>query len=126
MSHPAEDASLAQKGHVQLSSSTSSTSETLAATPKAIKTVSDNVRKGDEQTDFKVYKNNKDTNGIFTNIQFKRAEGTLAIDSTLSGGASPQYTTRTIKYYGLDGTTVEKTTPRTLTYDTDGVLISEV
>lgn len=35
--HKAEDASLTTKGHVQLSSATNSTSETLAATPKAVK-----------------------------------------------------------------------------------------
>lgn len=39
--HLAEDASLTQKGHVQLSSSVTSTSETLAATPKAVKTAMD-------------------------------------------------------------------------------------
>lgn len=39
--HTATDASTAQKGHVKLSSSTTSASETEAATPKAVKTVSD-------------------------------------------------------------------------------------
>ncbi|KIL46928.1 hypothetical protein KP77_24960 [Jeotgalibacillus alimentarius] len=39
--HPAEDATLTKKGHVQLSSSVTSTSETLAATPKAVKTAMD-------------------------------------------------------------------------------------
>lgn len=39
--HTAEDASLTQKGHVQLSSDTNSTSETLAATPKAVKAAYD-------------------------------------------------------------------------------------
>ncbi|UII56718.1 phage tail protein [Cytobacillus spongiae] len=39
--HSAEDASLTQKGHVQLSSSVTSESELLAATPKAVKTAMD-------------------------------------------------------------------------------------
>lgn len=39
--HLATDATTMQKGHVKLSSSTTSTSETEAATPKAVKTVND-------------------------------------------------------------------------------------
>lgn len=84
------------------------------------------VRKGDEQTDFKTYKSGKDSEGIFTIIEYKRNDGTLLATSTLSGGTSPNYTTRTIKYYATNGTTLEKTTTRTLSYDSDGVLISEV
>ncbi|CAM8489535.1 hypothetical protein ESCOCK398M_22175 [Escherichia coli] len=40
-----EDASTTKKGIVQLSSATNSTSETLAATPKAVKTAYDNAEK---------------------------------------------------------------------------------
>jgi hypothetical protein len=86
----------------------------------------DGARKKVEQTDFKVYKSGKDTNGVFTTVEYKRQDDTLAIKSVLSGGTSPNYTTRTIDYYAIDGVTVEKTTIRTLTYDADGVLISEV
>lgn len=86
----------------------------------------DGARKKVEQTDFKVYKSGKDSNGIFTTVEYKRQDDTLAVRAVLSGGTSPSYTTRTITYYGLNGTTVEKTSTRTLTYDTDGVLISEV
>lgn len=86
----------------------------------------DGARKKVEQIDFKVYKSGKDANGVFTTIEYKRQDDTLAIKSVLSGGTSPTYTTRTITYYGLDGITVEKTTSRTLSYDADGVLISEV
>lgn len=39
--HKAENASLAKKGHVQLSSSLTSISESMAATPKAVKDVND-------------------------------------------------------------------------------------
>jgi hypothetical protein len=90
------------------------------------KETTDGARKQVEQTDFKVFKSGKDTNGVFTTVEYKRQDDTLAVKSVLSGGTSPSYTTRTITYYGLDGTTVEKTRPRTLTYDADGVLISEV
>jgi hypothetical protein len=86
----------------------------------------DGSRKKVEQTDFKVFKSGKDAEGILTTVEYKRQDDTLAIKSVLSGGTSPSYTTRTITYYGLDGTTVEKTSTRTLTYDSDGVLISEV
>jgi hypothetical protein len=86
----------------------------------------DGARKKVEQTDFKVFKSGKDANGVFTTIEYKRQDDTLAIKSVLNGGTSPNYTTYTITYYGLDGTTIEKTSTRTLTYDTDGDLISEV
>ena len=43
-SHKAENASTTAKGHVQLSSSTSSTSTSLAATASAVKTVKDEVQ----------------------------------------------------------------------------------
>jgi hypothetical protein len=75
---------------------------------------------------FNVYKSGKDSNGIFTIVEYKRADGKLFARSVLSGGTSPQYTTRTITYYGSDGTTVLKTDVYNLIYDTDGDLISEV
>ncbi|EKJ5419163.1 prophage tail fiber N-terminal domain-containing protein [Escherichia coli] len=43
--YTAQDATTAQKGIIQLSSATNSTSETLAATPKAVKTANDNAEK---------------------------------------------------------------------------------
>lgn len=75
---------------------------------------------------FQIYKSEKDSNGIFTTVDYKRADGTLYARSVLSGGTSPQYTTRTITYYAANGTTVLRTDTYKLTYDTDGDLISEV
>lgn len=75
---------------------------------------------------FNVYKSGKDSNGIFTTVEYKRLDGTLYARSVLSGGTSPQYTTRTITYYDSDGTTVLKTDVYNLIYDTDGDLVSEV
>ncbi|CAM6218265.1 hypothetical protein ESCOCK354M_01855 [Escherichia coli] len=43
--YTAQDATTAQKGIIQLSSATNSTSETLAATPKAVKSAYDNAEK---------------------------------------------------------------------------------
>ncbi|MBH0171011.1 tail fiber protein [Fictibacillus sp. 18YEL24] len=155
------DASITVKGITQLSNAVTSTEETKAATPNAVKKAYDKAvsaeediiahsadgvqhitaaertawnaketidgsRKKVEQTDFKVFKSGKDANGVFTTVDYKRQDDTLALKSVLSGGTSPNYTTRTITYYGLNGTTVEKTTTRTLSYDADGVLISEV
>lgn len=75
----------------------------------------------------KTIKLNKDSNGIFTTIEHRRkSDDTLARKSVLSGGTSPQYTTRTVTYYASDGKTVIDTIPFTLSYDTDGVLVSEV
>lgn len=79
-----------------------------------------------ERLDYRTYKTNKDANGIFTTIEQRRNDNTLAIRSVLSGGTSPLYTTRTITYYDTNGTTLLKTTTRTLTYDSDGALTSEV
>jgi hypothetical protein len=80
-----------------------------------------------EQNSYETVKSNKDINGIYVTVQHKRKlDGTLVRQSVLSGGTSPQYTTRTVTYYTSDGTTVIKTETYTLTYDSDGDLLSEV
>lgn len=118
--HQTEDATNAKKGHVQLVDDVNGNSTSLVPTQNA-------VRKGIEQTSYKTVKNGKDANGIFTTVQsYRKSDGTLAQKSVLSGGTSPKYTTRTNTYYAADGTTVEKTETFTLTYDADGICISEV
>lgn len=72
------------------------------------------------------YRLNKDESGVFTEIQYKRADGTLVLKSILSGGTSPQYTTRTEFFYGQDGTTVKGTHVYTISYDDDDNWIGEV
>lgn len=67
----------------------------------------------------------KDSNDIFTEIQYKRADDTLFKKSVLSGGISPKYTTRTVTFYAVDGIAVVATQVYTLSY-TDDDLISEV
>ena len=69
---------------------------------------------------------NMDSNGIYTEVDHKRADGTLILKSILSGGASPRYTTRTVTKYKADGTTVEWAKTFTITYDSNGNVASEV
>ena len=69
-------------------------------------------------------RSDKDVNGIFVTISSLRADETLAKRSVLSGGTSPEYTTRTETWYDTDGVTVLSTQVYTLTYD-DGDLVSE-
>lgn len=68
---------------------------------------------------------NKDDNDIYTEIHYKRADSSLYKTSILSGGTSPQYTTRTETFYAPDGVTVIDTQVYTLNY-TGEDLTSEV
>jgi hypothetical protein len=79
-----------------------------------------------EDSGYKTVKSGKDSNGIFTVIKkYRKFNGNLAIESTLSNLSGGNYTTRTIKYYAPNGTTVTKTEIYTLTYDADGDLLKE-
>lgn len=72
-----------------------------------------------------VTRTGEDGNGLFTVISHYRADESLFKISTLSGGTSPEYTTRTVIFYMEDGTTVKSTQVYTLVYNGNGVLISE-
>ncbi|WDU84194.1 hypothetical protein [Caloramator sp. Dgby_cultured_2] len=72
-----------------------------------------------------VEKSGKDSNGIYTQVDYKRkSTGKLYMRSVLSGGTSPNYTTRTVTVYDENGTTVLKTLTYTITYDSDGNIVS--
>ena len=80
-------------------------------------------------TELKQYttiKSGKDINLIYTIYQRKRYDGTLLMQSVLSGGTSPLYTTRTETWYDVNGSTVVANRAYTITYDTDGIVVSEV
>ena len=79
-----------------------------------------------DSTSYSTYKLNPDSEGIFTELQYKRVDGTLILKSILSGGISPLYTTRTETEYEKDGITVKATRVYTITYDVDGNVVSEV
>lgn len=109
----------------------------LEYTPDDIKNIDDKV--GGLENDFNVHqadntphreattveRSGKDSEGIYVILDYKRADGTLFKKSTLSGGTSPEYTTRTVDFYDTDGVTIAQTVTYSLTYD-DGDLISEV
>lgn len=68
-----------------------------------------------------------DGDGIYTVVTYKRFDGTIIMESTLTGGTPPEYATRTVKFYEADGVTeiVAKRKVFTLSY-TLGDLTSEV
>lgn len=72
-----------------------------------------------------VNRSGKDAEGVFTTVKYHRHDGTLFMDSTLSGGTSPEYTTRDVNWYARDGSTVLDSATYTLTYDADGDLTDE-
>ena len=122
-------------------------SETLAVTQKALNDVAttkadktqvsevstevtnikNKVVAFESEKNLSMIKSEKDDEGIFTVVTYKRkADDTIYCVSTLSGGESPLYTTRTEQYYDVTGTSVVATHVYTLSYDDDGNLISEV
>ena len=73
-----------------------------------------------------VVRSDEDANGLFVTIKHFRTDSTLYKTSTLSGGTSPLYTTRTVVYFEADGVTVKSNQVYALTYKVDGTLISEI
>jgi hypothetical protein len=68
----------------------------------------------------------KDSKGIFTLIEYRRRDGTLWKTSELSGGDSPTYNQRNVKFYDTDGSTVIDEVTYDLSYDGDDDLTTEV
>lgn len=131
------NASITKAGIVQLTNDIG-TSETLAVTQKALKVVSDVVSNEITEVTNKVVKieseknlsklrTNKDAEGIYTTVTYKRkADNTIYCISTLSGGTTPLYTTRTEQYYDAAGSSVIETLVYSLSYDDDGNIVGEV
>lgn len=73
------------------------------------------------------YKTNPDSNGIFTTVTYKRADGSTYKVSELSNqDDNGNYATQTVTYYQVDGITVDRTETYTITYNSDGDVESEV
>ena len=74
-----------------------------------------------DRDSYKMIRSNKDSEGTFTTVEFRRkSDNTLAARFVLSGGISPQYTTRTVTQYAANGTTVIWSDSYTISYDADG------
>ena len=79
-----------------------------------------------------VSKSGKDASDIYTVFTWELPSAKVVSGypakwvSTLSGGTTPNYTTRTVTVYGSDKITVLRSYVFTRTYDPDDVLISEV
>lgn len=100
------------------------TNEEIDGLKKEVETV---IQEANVTNTLKVIKSGKDSEGVYTVVTYKRkADDTTYCVSTLSGGTSPLYTTRTEKYYDVTGTSVVATHTFTLSYDEDENLISEV
>lgn len=64
---------------------------------------------------------------IYTVVDFKRADSTLYLNSTLSNKSEGgYYQTCTLTYYDTTGITIIKTVVWTFTYDTDGNIVTKV
>lgn len=85
-----------------------------------------NLEELEEANTLSTVKSSKDSEGIFQVITYNRPDGTVFATSILSGGSSPQYSTRTLTFYENDGITVKDTKVFALSYDSDGDLVSEV
>ena len=66
----------------------------------------------------------RDANGIYTTVEYRRGDGSLAMRSVLSGGTPPAYGTRTATRYDSDGATLLETVTLALTYS-GGELVLE-
>lgn len=72
--------------------------------------------------DLSTSRTNKDANSIYTSVSHLRKDGTLFRQSVLTGGLSPNYTTRTVTYYDTDGLTVLGTEVFAITYSGTDVI----
>ena len=80
--------------------------------------------RGVPEDPLKITRNKKDSEGVFTEIEWRRPDGTLYMRSTLSGGTSPQYEIRTEEEFDEEENLIEEVVFE-LEYDGDGDLISE-
>ena len=88
--------------------------------------MSDGTSVEDEIADYSSYASSQDGD-LYTIVNFKRKDGTLYLNSTLSNkDSNGNYTNDILKYYDTNGTTLLKTVTWTFTYDTDGNIITKV
>lgn len=81
-----------------------------------------------EQQSFKMWKKNYNTGaGIYTLEEYRRKSDNTMVKTVEYTSPDPQgkMTQKVVKFYGTNGTTVEKTDTFNLVYDTNGILIRE-
>lgn len=79
----------------------------------------------DESIDYDSYASVED-GSIYTIVDFKRTDGTLYLNSTLSNkNVNGYYETCTLTYYDTTGITIIKTVVWTFTYDTNGNIVTK-
>lgn len=80
-----------------------------------------------ELSNYNSYSSNKDDNGIFTVVEYKRPDGTLYMKSTLSNpDTEGNYQAMTWKFYDEAGTATVDTVVWNIAYDEDGDIVSKV
>ena len=74
----------------------------------------------------KIDRSNKDSDGVFRDVIYRRHDGTAWMESRLRPEASgPEYDTREVDWFEADGVTVRASAVYDLTYDADGDLTQE-
>ena len=74
----------------------------------------------------KVERSNKDSDGIFRDVVYRRHDGTAWMESRLRPeGSGPEYPEREVTWYEDDGETERESVTYDLSYDGDGELVAE-
>lgn len=78
-------------------------------------------------TSLSASRSNKDTNGVFTIVEYYRADNTLHMRSTLQEdvAGSMHYSNRLEQVYEADGATLKSSSNVPITYDADGVITGQ-
>ncbi|WP_096636436.1 hypothetical protein [Clostridium cochlearium] len=80
-----------------------------------------------ELSNYNSYSSAKDDNGIFTVVEYKRADNSLYMKSTLSNpDTEGNYQTMTWEFYDDVGTSIINTVVWDIIYDEDGDIVSKV
>ena len=74
----------------------------------------------------KVERSNKDSDGVFRDVTYRRHDGTAWMESRLRPeGSGPEYPEREVTWYEDDGETERESVTFDLSYDDDGDVVAE-
>lgn len=104
------------------------TTETVKGNANAIVNLGNNITEIEKKLkNYNSYGSAKDVYGIYTVVDYKRADGTLYMKSTLSNAdINNNYQTDVWRFYNDAGSTVILTLTWTIMYDDDSGIISKV